>query len=155
MKEKHVVLRRVGRRDDTLGDEATTPGGLRVEVTELSPNAVPSVTRHADVLAVAPSIPMRLIAPRDVSNIVAPAADQVAWGVHAVGADTSALYGDGIIVAVLDTGIDASHPAFDGVRSSRELHSEGDGRHARTRDALRRNDLRPRHRRKRIGVAPA
>lgn len=128
MKEKHVVLRKVGRRDDTLGEESTSPGGLRVEVTELSPNAVPSVTRHADVLAVAPSIPMRLIAPRDVANIVVPAADQIAWGVHAVGADTSAFNGDGIVVAVLDTGIDASHPAFAGVQIIQEdFTGEGNG----------------------------
>jgi subtilisin family serine protease len=32
-----------------------------------------------------------------------------------VGADTSPFSGDGIVVAVLDTGIDASHPAFEGV----------------------------------------
>jgi subtilisin family serine protease len=128
MKEKHVVLRKIGRRDDTLGDEPVSPGGLRVELAELSPNAVPSVMRHADVLAVAPSIPMRLIAPRDISNIVAPAADQVAWGVHAVGADTSAFNGDGIVVAVLDTGIDASHPAFAGVQIIQEdFTGEGNG----------------------------
>ena len=128
MKEKHIVLRKVGRRDDTLGEEATSPGGLRVEVTELSASAVPSVTRHADVLAVAPSIPMKLIAPRDVSNIVAAAADQIAWGVHAVGADTSAFDGDGIVVAVLDTGIDASHPAFAGVQIIQEdFTGEGNG----------------------------
>jgi subtilisin family serine protease len=130
MKEKHVVLRKIGRRDDTLGEEAVAaPGGIRVEIEEMSPNAVPSVARHADVVAVAPSIPMKLIAPRDVSDVVAaPAADQIAWGVHAVGADSTPFNGDGIVVAVLDTGIDPAHPAFAGVQIVQEDFSgEGNG----------------------------
>ena len=44
-----------------------------------------------------------------------PTSTSTAWGIHAVGADTSSWSGDGVRVAVLDTGIDASHPAFDGV----------------------------------------
>jgi subtilisin family serine protease len=36
----------------------------------------------------------------------------VAWGIAAVSADKSTLRGEGITVAVLDTGIDAAHPAF-------------------------------------------
>jgi len=32
-----------------------------------------------------------------------------------MGADSSPFTGDGIVVAVLDTGIDASHPALSGV----------------------------------------
>jgi subtilisin family serine protease len=38
-----------------------------------------------------------------------------AWGVTAVGADRSLRTGAGVVVAVLDTGIDAGHPAFTGV----------------------------------------
>lgn len=38
-----------------------------------------------------------------------------AWGIAAVGADRSALTGAGVTVAVLDTGIDRTHPAFRGV----------------------------------------
>lgn len=39
----------------------------------------------------------------------------VAWGVEAVGALTSSATGAGVTVAVLDTGVDSSHPAFAGV----------------------------------------
>jgi subtilisin family serine protease len=130
MKERHVVLRKIGRRDDTLGAEpAGGGGGIRVEIEDLNPKAVPSVTRHADVVAVAPSIPMKLIAPRDVADVVAgPTANEVAWGVRAVGADTSPFNGDGIVVAVLDTGIDAAHPAFAGVQILQEdFTGEGNG----------------------------
>jgi subtilisin family serine protease len=37
------------------------------------------------------------------------------WGVTAVGADTSSRTGAGVVASILDTGIDASHPAFTGV----------------------------------------
>ena len=37
------------------------------------------------------------------------------WGIGAVGADDTAYDGAGVKVAVLDTGIDGSHPAFTGV----------------------------------------
>ncbi len=36
------------------------------------------------------------------------------WGVHAVGADASSYTGKGIRIAVLDTGLDLSHPDFAG-----------------------------------------
>ena len=57
-----------------------------------------------------------------------PAADGSTWGVKAVGADTSPFTGDGVIVSVLDTGIDAAHPAFAGVEIvQRDFTGEGDG----------------------------
>src|SRR5262249_30176314 len=55
-----------------------------------------------------------------------PAAGTTTWGVTAVGADTSSLDGSGIIVAVLDTGIDRTHPAFTGVTLT-EQDFTGDG----------------------------
>jgi subtilisin family serine protease len=52
----------------------------------------------------------------------------MAWGIGAVGADRSPRTGDGVVVAVLDTGIDASHPAFDGVDLVQEdFTGEGNG----------------------------
>ena len=45
-----------------------------------------------------------------------------------MGADTSSCTGNGIVVAVLDTGIDASHPAFAGVEViQKDFTGEGDG----------------------------
>ena len=41
--------------------------------------------------------------------------EEITWGVKAVGADQTNLDGQGVRVAVLDTGIEADHPAFDGV----------------------------------------
>jgi subtilisin family serine protease len=133
MDDRHIVLRRKGGGDDTLGDDARPAGmdagpAINVDVRAMPRNEVPVMARRADVLAIAPSIPMKLIAPREVANAVSPASEEVAWGVRAVGADTSPFSGDGIVVAVLDTGIDAAHPAFAGVEIvQKDFTGEGNG----------------------------
>jgi subtilisin family serine protease len=91
------------------------PAQVEVDVRDIERRELPAVTRGSDVVAVAPSIPMRLIEPMEVLP-ARPAADEIGWGVQAVGADTSPFDGDGIVVSVLDTGIDANHPAFAGVQ---------------------------------------
>src|SRR5262249_45913820 len=63
------------------------------------------------VHAFAKPMPTGLIKPLEVAG----AAATGAWGIAAVKADTSNFTGDGVVVAVLDTGIDKSHPAFGGV----------------------------------------
>jgi len=136
MKEKHVILRsaRVATRDVFLGPLSAAPptqpviAGLSVEVDEMNRQDLSRLTRHADVVAVAPVIPMKLIAPVEVQRTARPAAQQTTWGVTAVGADTSPFSGDGIVVAVLDTGIDAAHAAFSGVDIvQKDFTNEGNG----------------------------
>lgn len=143
MKERQVVLRAVSVQGATRdvfrpqafperafpqGLEASAiPLALRVEVEELEARHIPALASSADVLAVAPAMPMRLIAPVEVQDAQV-AASGTAWGISAVGADTSSLTGSGITVAVLDTGIDASHPAFAGVTlTQRDFTGEGEG----------------------------
>jgi subtilisin family serine protease len=134
MKEKHIILRSVHSvtRDPFLGPFATpgaaAPAALAVEVDDITRRQISALTRHADVLAVAPVVPMKLIAPIDVQGAAEPAAEEITWGVKAVGADTSPFTGNGIVVAVLDTGIDASHPAFTGVDIiQKDFTTEGNG----------------------------
>ena len=105
------------------GTAAVEPTSMKVEVESIDPAGVAKVSKQNDVLCVAPSIPMRLIAPT-CQRCPRPRA---AWGLKAVGADTSPFTGDGIMVAVLDTGIDASHPAFAGVTDQEDFTGEGDG----------------------------
>jgi subtilisin family serine protease len=135
MGEKHVVLRssRVAARDlpgpfATPGLESATPATMSMEVEDVDSRHLPALKRQSDVVAVAPVIPMVLIAPVDVPGVAAPAATSTTWGVSAVGADTSSFTGSGVVVAVLDTGIEAGHPAFAGVEIiQKDFTTEGDG----------------------------
>lgn len=97
----------------------------KVEVDELNPRRAVDVARKKDVRAIAPVMPMKLIRPLGGAEMVAAAAGDVAWGVKAVGANTSPFDGSGVVVAVLDTGIDPAHPAFAGVQLERRNFTEG------------------------------
>jgi subtilisin family serine protease len=136
MKLKHVMLRTTAgaTRDVFLGIESlpratgAAAEDLSVEVDEIDRHEIPRLARSPGMLAIAPAIPMKLVAPMDIQDPAQPAADGVAWGVKAVGADTSPFSGRGIVVAVLDTGIDAAHPAFAGVTLMEEdFTGEGNG----------------------------
>jgi subtilisin family serine protease len=127
---KHVILRRVETpRTRGRAGPAAAPSGapIAVEVDALTAPRAAALSRQTDVEAVAPVIPMKLIAPVGLAGAANPASTSTAWGIPAVGADTSPFTGDGVTVAVLDTGIDASHPAFSGVELvRRNFTSESD-----------------------------
>jgi subtilisin family serine protease len=79
--------------------------------------------RDPEVLEVAEGMPLRLIKPASKGTTKAntkamdeATANQIAWGIQSVGADVSSFDGRSAAVAVLDTGIDATHPAFQGVQ---------------------------------------
>ena len=87
--------------------------GMTVEtIDNPSSSAINALRNDPTVLSIPPTMPMKLIEPLKAD--AAPAA-AVTWGVKAVGADTSPFTGAGVTVSVLDTGIDAAHPAFAGV----------------------------------------
>jgi subtilisin family serine protease len=141
MRQKYVVLRglqgsraRAGTRGPAPGPAGTAPAPapapkIEYDVDHLDPREAREVERSAGILAVAPAMPMRLLAPVAVKDVTAtPAAATATWGVKAVKADTSPFDGTGIIAAVLDTGIDATHPAFAGVTLvQKDFTGEGDG----------------------------
>src|SRR5262245_51027400 len=115
---KHVILREANDgaalggipRARTATVASAAP--VRVEVGEISLGSAANLERKKGIKCVAPVMPMKLIAP--VSADATTPATGLAWGVRAVCADTSPYSGDGIVAAVLDTGIDPTHPAFAG-----------------------------------------
>ncbi len=118
---KYVIVTNISPSTNPLGKRRAGPAAQsqpvtpKVEVDELKPQRAAILSRQKNILGVAPVMPMRLIEPVDtnVQPVQTPAG--VTWGVQAVGADTSPFTGEGIVVSVLDTGIDITHPAFTGV----------------------------------------
>lgn len=120
MKTTHMILRGAKQAHiDPLSDipliEATAAEEVRIDVDELDRRETAMVRREGNVIALAPAIPMQLVQPRDDRATTSAEAGEIAWGVKAVRADTAKANGAGVIVAVLDTGIVASHQAFNGV----------------------------------------
>lgn len=80
----------------------------------------------------APDIPVRLITPvapgprqRDIEPAILdpgdPPSPDAMWGLHAIGALQSRFDGDGVSVAIIDTGIDLEHDAFRSIRDRIEF----------------------------------
>jgi subtilisin family serine protease len=108
-------------------DDEQVPSEPRVDVEELAKEDVRVLARDLQVRALAPVMPTRLVRPVEAAEA---AAATTAWGIGAVGADSSSRTGAGVVVAVLDTGIDAGHQAFAGATLVEEdFTGSGNGDH--------------------------
>jgi subtilisin family serine protease len=129
MEENFIVLRDMssavttepfGAESAARGVEAV-PSEPRIDVLELGKHEVRDLARDPEVKAVTRLMPTHLIAPVSDEDAEVQAggkpteATGPTWGVSAVGADLSPRTGAGVVVSVLDTGIDSTHPAFQGV----------------------------------------
>lgn len=102
--------------------------GMRIEVEELNTSDIADLRRDPEVVSIAPSMPVRLIQPTAIESAQTRTETGTTWGVEVTGAAASPFSGKGITVAVLDTGIDANHEAFNGVQLvQRDFTGEGDG----------------------------
>lgn len=71
---------------------------------------------------------VQLIAPAETCSTFAGPCPSVSWGIQQVGAHQCEYDGRGVVVAVLDTGIDRHHPAFTGLEVIEEdFTGEGNG----------------------------
>jgi len=97
-----------------------------IDSEKLSDKDAESLKRDPAVLSVAPVFPTRLIEP--VTRSSATTAGNIAWGVEAVEANQSTCNGSGVKVAVLDTGIDDGHAAFQGINiTQQDFSGSGNG----------------------------
>jgi subtilisin family serine protease len=102
------------------------PPEAAVHAAELSEAEAADERRNPNQI-LAPELPTMLIKPVSMADSSEPAATGASWGVEAVGATQSPFNGSGITVAVLDTGVDAGHEAFQGVNVTRQdFTGEGD-----------------------------
>ena len=108
-----------------LGTEALPNLGEPVlEQAQMTPAEVADMQRDPEVQVIARSMPMKLIEPVGAAEL-APAAVGNTWGIEAIGAHTSPFTGQGVVVAVLDTGINPAHVAFQGVQLLRRNFTQG------------------------------
>jgi subtilisin family serine protease len=114
-----------GMRFGAESARVEVPPAPALEAHELSVGDAAGLAQEPGVLGIARSMPTRLIAPL-AGDVVAAAGPT--WGVTAVGAAASPFDGAGVKVCVLDTGIDAAHPAFQGVNlTQRDFTGSGNG----------------------------
>ncbi|MEC4813288.1 MAG: S8 family serine peptidase [Scytonema sp. PMC 1069.18] len=101
---------------------------IRIDVESLNKRDITDLRRDPEVVNIAPPIPTKLIKPFVSQETETTRESNATWGVIATGADKSPFTGKGAIVAVLDTGIDANHEAFKGVKIvQKDFTGEGDG----------------------------
>jgi subtilisin family serine protease len=125
--ESFSLTRSATRSRDDSHTSSDLASAFEVQTLEGTPKEARDLKRDPEVQAFAPNMQIRLYEPvaRDTGSHEE---SGVAWGVRAVKANTSIFTGKGVTVAVLDTGIDADHPAFKGVDLiQQDFTGEGDG----------------------------
>jgi len=131
MSRRYTILRDLNALQTSFPFEGPSIRGMEslsavqpmLETEELRSDEVADLARDPQVSAIAPVMPTQLITPIDMGESEEA---ETAWGIQAVGADSTPYTGSGVPVAVLDTGIDAGHEAFAGV-SLVEKDFTGDG----------------------------
>lgn len=126
--KNYVILRRPvsrpARRGQQPGAEMLSAerGGATITIERIPEKAVTELKSDPSVVWATPTMPTRLIHPFGAASV----AENVNWGISAVGADITPYTGAGVVVSILDTGIDKTHPAFAGMQLV-EKDFSGDG----------------------------
>lgn len=128
MARKFIIYQPGGAKGTGLGTRSLQSMGRGptpdLRVAELDEYEAGEIGLEPEVV-VTPAMPTKLIAPLDL-GADATASGQNAWGITAVGADACSWDGQGVRVAVLDSGIASDHPAFAHV-DIKEMDFTGEG----------------------------
>ncbi|WP_055002733.1 S8 family peptidase [Pseudomonas coronafaciens] len=126
--DNYLVLRKLLSSTSSIkrATSASVADMVTLAVEQVPHHALPELSRDPEVVAITPPMATKLIHPFHSTSIQPTSGD--AWGIAAVNADRSPFTGAGVTVAVLDTGIDKSHPAFAGVEIiEQDFTGEGNG----------------------------
>lgn len=118
---------------DLAGQQPLEPPRPAIHRERLTAQELLEISQEPDFVAAAEIMRTKLLSPvaggaADTGVTVAGGRRRQSWGIGAVGADRSKFTGADVTVALLDTGIDAKHPAFRGVDLlEKDLTGTGDG----------------------------
>lgn len=115
-KSKYIILE--GRDPSDFNTSAGGP--LNILEEEIDYPDYVERKKDPKIVAMAPEMPIKLIEPTTIDDITPSSMEDCTWGIRAIKADTSKYDGEGIVVAVLDTGIELSHPIFSGMNIVRK-----------------------------------
>lgn len=135
---QYIILRDASRvdlsepfsgRSLTLESPRALEGSVpRIDIESLDKRDLVELRRDPEVVSIAPPMPVMLVKPTTSEQVEARNETGATWGVTATSAVNSPYTGQGVTVAVLDTGIDSSHEAFQGVELiQQDFTGEGNG----------------------------
>lgn len=109
--------------------ELTSQFKYNFSVEQLEVSNVESIkNRNQDIIAIAPALPLKLIKPVKSELVSKPEISIDPWNIEAIGADKTTYTGKNIKIAILDTGIDNKHIAFQGMNIvEKDFTGEGNG----------------------------
>lgn len=111
-----LTLKRSSRQRSALPSfEAAAASEVSLRVAALDKKQVVDIQRDPDSI-LAPQMPVKLIKPfhsAEAVDHVETGNAALTWGVSVTGAHNSPYTGEGVTIAILDTGIDRNHEAFD------------------------------------------
>ncbi len=111
IKSKYIII----EGDDPSDFNISAGNSLKILEEEMVYSDYIERKNSRKILAIAPEMPIKLIEPTKIEDVKSSSMEECTWGIKAIKANSSDFDGEGVVVAVLDTGIELSHPVFSGV----------------------------------------
>lgn len=129
--DKRITRQSISAQESGARLRISATTRLEISVQQATEPEARSLREDRRNRAVATCMPLHLIRPRPRSVPLDSSERLSAWGLDAVGARNSTVSGKGVVVAILDTGINRAHEAFRrfdaGSLQERDFTGEGNG----------------------------